>query len=268
MVYLLQEKNSRSLLSLGLISLFLLSSCSSVKIKYSRTEYIDKYKKIAIKEMKRTSIPASITMAQAVIESGNGNSYLSQKAKNHFGIKCHSTWKGPKVYRDDDKKDDCFRKYPSHLESFRDHSDFLLKRRYAFLFDYESTDYKAWAHGLSKAGYATNPRYPEMLIRVIEDEELYKLDKKQKRTLQPKPKPIPEENDHKQKEIEVKGDDIPNALPKSTIVTTERYHTVNSGETLYGISKKYNLSVDKLKALNSLTSNNLDIGQKLLVSQE
>jgi LysM repeat protein len=141
-------------------------------------QYIEKYKDVAITEMNLFGIPASITMAQACLESNFGNSMLARKANNHFGIKCHSNWNGKKVYKDDDKKHECFRHYKSAWESFRDHSKFLKNgKRYAFLFNYKITDYKKWARGLKKAGYATSPSYPKRLIGIIEKYKLYELDK-------------------------------------------------------------------------------------------
>lgn len=148
----------------------------------TREQYIAKYKDIAIEEMEKTGIPASITLAQGCLESGNGNSDLAKKANNHFGIKCHSSWKGKGYYMDDDAKDECFRVYKNPEESYRDHSDFLVNgRRYAFLFDLDPTDYKGWAKGLKKAGYATNPKYPDLLIKIIEDNKLYQYDSKKGR---------------------------------------------------------------------------------------
>ncbi len=141
-----------------------------------RDEYIRKYYKLAIQEMQSYGIPASITMAQGILESGNGTTYLATEANNHFGIKCHD-WTGPSVRQDDDEKNECFRKYDHPLRSYEDHSKFLTTRsRYAFLFDYHDTDYVAWAKGLKKAGYATDPKYPQKLIRIIEENELYLLD--------------------------------------------------------------------------------------------
>lgn len=140
--------------------------------------YIEKYSSLAVEEMYRTGVPASITLAQGLLESGNGQSRLAVKGNNHFGIKCHNTWTGAKVYHDDDRKGECFRKYDSPEESFRDHSDFLRYRdRYKFLFDLELTDYRSWAYGLKTAGYATDPKYPEKLIRLIEEYRLYEYDK-------------------------------------------------------------------------------------------
>lgn len=139
--------------------------------------YIERYSSLAIEEMYRTGVPASITLAQGLLESGYGRSALALQGNNHFGIKCHNTWTGAKVYHDDDQKGECFRKYDSPEESFRDHSDFLRYRdRYKFLFDLELTDYKGWAYGLRKAGYATDPKYPEKLIRLIEEYELHVYD--------------------------------------------------------------------------------------------
>lgn len=145
--------------------------------KITAEQYIAKYKEHAILEMEKYNIPASITLAQGMLESGNGNSDLAVKANNHFGIKCHNNWKGETYIKDDDKKDECFRKYESALDSYNDHSAFLASySRYAFLFKLDRTDYKSWAKGLKEAGYATNPKYAEILIRVIENYELYKFD--------------------------------------------------------------------------------------------
>ncbi len=136
--------------------------------KSPRKAYINRYKKLAITEMNRTGIPASITLAQGLLESGNGKSTLATKANNHFGIKCHD-WTGPSIEIDDDKKDECFRKYKDPYQSYKDHSEFLTTRsRYAFLFKLRPTDYKGWAKGLKKAGYATHPKYAHMLIDIIQ----------------------------------------------------------------------------------------------------
>lgn len=138
--------------------------------------YIAKYSAMAVEEMYRSGVPASITLAQGLLESGMGKSTLATNANNHFGIKCHK-WDGNKVYHDDDKPQECFRSYDSAEDSFKDHSDFLRYHdRYKFLFDLEPTDYKGWANGLKAAGYATSPTYPEKLISLIERYELYKFD--------------------------------------------------------------------------------------------
>ena len=143
----------------------------------SREDYIERYKPVVMQKMRDFGIPASIAMAQAIVESGNGNSALAQQANNHFGIKCHD-WTGQTFRWDDDEKNECFRKYASAEESFHDHSLFLsLRPRYSGLFELDVADYKAWAHGLKKAGYATNPHYAQMLIRIIEENSLYEIDR-------------------------------------------------------------------------------------------
>lgn len=148
-----------------------------VSDKTPQVRYVEKYAALAVDEMYRSGVPASITLAQGLLESRYGLSELATEGNNHFGIKCHNNWQGGKVYHDDDKKGECFRKYDSPEESFRDHSDFLRYRdRYKFLFDLEVNDYKGWAHGLKKAGYATDPAYPAKLIKLIEDYKLYKYD--------------------------------------------------------------------------------------------
>lgn len=144
---------------------------------FSRAEYIDMYKYEAMKSMREYKIPASITLAQGMLESGNGNSELALKSNNHFGIKCHGdAWSGKRTYHDDDKKGECFRVYENVYDSYKDHAIFLQKPRYAKCFDLKITDYKGWAHGLKKAGYATNPKYPALLIKLIEDNNLTQYD--------------------------------------------------------------------------------------------
>ena len=164
----------------GLIFLLLILVSTSVRGQTNRTtiEYIKKYKDIAIRSMKRYKIPASITLAQAILESGSGKGRLARRANNHFGIKCHKDWKGRTFHMNDDARHECFRKYRNPEASFADHSKFLTtKGRYSFLFKYPITDYKKWAYGLKRAGYATNPRYPQLLIGIIERYKLYRYDK-------------------------------------------------------------------------------------------
>lgn len=144
-------------------------------------KYIEKYSRLAVSEMKRTGVPASVTLAQGILESRSGQSALAQKANNHFGIKCHNDWKGKKYYQDDDEVGECFRVYANADASFRDHSDFLRYRdRYKFLFELDPTDYRSWAAGLSKAGYATDPSYASKLTGIIEEYDLSRFDKGQK----------------------------------------------------------------------------------------
>lgn len=213
-------------------------------------EYIKDFAPIAVLEMHKFKIPASITLAQGILESGNGRSTLAKKSNNHFGIKCHKGWTGKKVYHDDDTKGECFRKYEQVLSSFEDHSLFLTSRkRYATLFEIKNNNYKAWAKGLKKAGYATDKNYPKKLIKIIEDYKLYKFDG------------IDEKDIIKFKDSDdtIKLDD---SDPKYILPD---YYQVKKGDTLYSISKKFNISLEKLKEINGLTSNTISIGQRLLV---
>ncbi len=160
-----------------LIFFSLAIQCSLSAQKMNRQQYVTKYKQWAIDEMKRTGIPASITLAQGILESDCGNSDLAVDANNHFGIKCHSDWTGETFYKDDDRQQECFRSYDSAYDSFKDHSDFIsTKKRYAELFNLEHTDYNGWAYGLKKCGYATEPTYAERLIKIIEEENLSAYD--------------------------------------------------------------------------------------------
>lgn len=167
-------------IKLLIISLFIgLSAYAQHNQKSPQEIYIEQFATLAVEEMYRSGVPASITLAQGLLESRYGLSELAVKGNNHFGIKCHNNWNGKKIYYDDDAKGECFRKYHSPEQSYRDHSDFLRYRdRYKFLFDYNTTDYKSWANGLKKAGYATDPSYASKLIRIIEDYRLYEYDDK------------------------------------------------------------------------------------------
>lgn len=172
-------------LSITFSLLLILSSCHAsrklaapVVSDQTVQDYVNTYKALAVSEMTRTGIPASITLAQGIIESDCGHSSLAREANNHFGIKCHNDWTGATVRHDDNSRNECFRKYKRPEDSFYDHSDFLKTgQRYSFLFALGSTDYKSWAHGLRKAGYATNPDYANMLIRTIEQNNLWQFDK-------------------------------------------------------------------------------------------
>jgi flagellum-specific peptidoglycan hydrolase FlgJ len=207
--------------------------------------YIRKYAPIAVMQMHEYKIPASITLAQGILESGSGKSVLALKSKNHFGIKCHTQWTGERVYHDDDAKGECFRKYQYIETSYKDHSLFLTqRRRYAFLFNYGEKDYKKWAYGLKKAGYATDRKYPAKLIKLIKDYKLYEFDDIKKR------------NFKYQKETTSKE-------PK--VVAKTKTYKVKKGDTLYSISRKYGISVSLLKKLNGLKSNTISIGQKLIL---
>lgn len=165
----------RIILSLAALAAIVILFCSAGDTPQQR--YIDKWAATAVREMYRSGVPASITLAQGLLESRAGQSDLAAKGNNHFGIKCHSDWKGKTMKADDDRKGECFRVYANADESFRDHSDFLrYKDRYKFLFDFDTKDYESWAYGLKKAGYATDPAYPSKLIKLIEDYDLSKYD--------------------------------------------------------------------------------------------
>jgi len=172
---IIQNSIMHKTISALLVFLFLTTSLQSQDLK---KQYIEKHKRDAVKKMIEYRIPASIILAQAILESGAGQSSLAKNANNHFGIKCHKTWNGKTYIMDDDTKDECFRDYKSVDQSYKDYALFLTGRdRYAFLFEYKITDYKKWAHGLKKAGYATNPKYASILIKIIEDYNLNRFDK-------------------------------------------------------------------------------------------
>ena len=167
------EAKQITLLILGLL---ILPGMQSKGQKYTREDYISNFSDLAMREMVRVGIPASITLAQGCLESNNGNSTLALKGNNHFGIKCHD-WTGKKIYHDDDRRNECFRSYPSAYDSYMDHSEFLTtKSRYASLFELSPHDYRGWARGLKAAGYATANNYATLLIRIIEEHDLYKYD--------------------------------------------------------------------------------------------
>ncbi|WP_347174201.1 glucosaminidase domain-containing protein [Polaribacter uvawellassae] len=219
--------------------------------------YIKKYAPLAVIKMHEYKIPASITLAQGILESGNGRSTLASKSNNHFGIKCHTGWEGKRVYHDDDKKDDCFRKYKYVENSYNDHSKFLTgRKRYAFLFNYRTSDYKKWARGLKKAGYATDRKYPSKLIRIIETYELFEFDKVKKSDLKKYKREI---KSTKPKSVSVK------TTTKTVKVLSGKTHIVKKGETLYSISRKYKITVQQLKKNNNLKDNIISIGQKLII---
>ena len=168
----------KTVLILLLVLAGVVSVSAAAKVRQTREEYVEKYKAIAIAHMERYGIPASITMAQGILESDSGNSLLSTSSNNHFGIKCKKHWTGDRVYHDDDAKGECFRAYPSVEASYQDHADFLDQSpRYDSLFTYHSDDYRSWARGLKACGYATAPDYAERLVKIIESMKLYLLDK-------------------------------------------------------------------------------------------
>ena len=193
-------------------------------------DYVNYYSNIAMDEMIQYGIPASITLAQGILESGAGKGRLAVEANNHFGIKCHD-WNGKKIYHDDDEKQECFRKYDNPEYSYRDHSLFLKNRgRYSFLFDFDKDNYKQWAKGLKKAGYATDPKYPQKLIDLIERYELYKFD---------------------------------NIVLKKK----NKIYKVRKGDTLYSISDRFNMPVDLLIKMNNLETEEINVGDTLIIKK-
>ena len=224
-----------------------LIATSNVNVtKNTVDDYISLYAPVAMKSMRIYGIPASIKLAQGILESGSGNGALCRTANNHFGIKCKGEWTGETVSYTDDAPDECFRKYNSALESFNDHSEFLANRSfYKSLFTLDKSDYKAWAKGLKKAGYATDPRYAQKLISIIERYELYKYDR------------------------EVLNDNY-KAPEKSRTITQfseeSKAYVVQPGDTLYAISQRFNSSIERIKELNNLAGNAISVGQNLRVN--
>jgi len=220
--------------------------------------YILQFKDIAMGNMQKYGIPASIILAQGILESGAGRGDLALEANNHFGIKCHKDWLGESVRHDDDSAQECFRKYNEAAESYRDHALFLVgKNRYATLFTYEKDDYKAWAKGLRAAGYATDPNYPDKLISYIERYNLHQYDCQ---VTGKNYKPF-------EKSTSVKNSSTPakSASNSNASQNDPNLYEVQKGDTLYSISKKFNVLVDDLKQKNNLSDNALSIGQKLKV---
>ena len=221
-------------------------------------QYIDRFKTIAIQEMNLYGIPASITLAQGLYESGSGNSELAKNANNHFGIKCTSDWTGKSYYKDDDSHNDCFRVYDTPEQSFRDHSNFLKRKNYAHLFELDKNDYQGWAYGLKAAGYATNPKYPQLIIGIIQKYNLDQYDR---------PEGEVQKIKREDRVLNQINQNIGTATKDSIIQTTptNKLYTVQQGDTLYNISKRFGLTVDALMSLNNLSDNNIKIGQKLVV---
>ncbi len=240
----------------------------------TRSQYIEKYAKIAVQQMNQYNIPASIILAQACLESGNGTSRLAVKANNHFGIKCHN-WNGKRIYHDDDRKGECFRKYNSAEDSFKDHSEFLSNgRRYQSLFDLKRSDYKAWAHGLKAAGYATNPQYAQLLIDIIEKYELYEYDnlelsRKEARKLKKEQRKIDKKNRIAQEESNGKAESVKAEMGSGVLVETSDlykysldrqifsvngvpYIIATGDESYSSLAKEYNLFKKEILKFNDL----------------
>ena len=209
----------------------------------STQDYIKTFSEIAVQQMRDYNIPASITLAQGILESSSGKSRLSVVGNNHFGIKCHG-WEGDKIYHDDDSAQECFRKYQNAATSYKDHSEFLTTRqRYASLFDLEIKDYQGWAKGLRAAGYATDRQYPQKLINIIERYELYLFDE----------------------DLAVEASVEKKQADASLNTLQTRTHRVVKGDTLYSLSKRYNTTVEAIKLKNNMSSNDLAIGFELVI---
>lgn len=254
------------------------------KLNRSFIEYINKYDEIAVDQMKKYKIPASITLAQGLLESGAGKSELARKSNNHFGIKCGSSWRGPSVRHDDDAPKECFRAYYNPIQSYEDHSKFLANgKRYAFLFDLKITDYRGWAKGLKKAGYATSPTYATKLIQIIEDYELYKYDSRKTREEKEKvykheifmangllyviakdgdtfrsigkdigisSRKLASYNDLWRKYPLMEGDIVYLKKKNKSYVGNKTYHVVKDGDSMHSISQTYGIRLDRLYKLN------------------
>lgn len=230
------------------ILLALTPALCRAQYKMTPQEYIDTYKYMAIRSMKEFGIPASITLAQGLLESGNGGSRLAVEGNNHFGIKCKGSWTGGKIYHDDDKKGECFRKYRNPEQSYRDHSKFLTESpRYAALFKLDITDYRGWAYGLKAAGYATNPKYPELLIDLIEKNRLHQLDR-------------PNGSGGllaKREDRKASRKELNEPLPQKHIIERNngvKYIVSQEGESFASIAAQYNMPVKRLLKINDLKS--------------
>lgn len=229
------------LVALGFgLTVMLFSHAGEIEKQISKKEYVDMWRTIAVQQMIQHKIPASITIAQGILESGSGNSELARKGNNHFGIKCHD-WTGATMHIDDDKKGECFRVYTSAEESFVDHGKFLTERkRYSNLFTLETSDYKSWAKGLKDAGYATNPKYPDLLIGIIEDLKLHELDV------------IGSPNNEKVPVIASTTNEKV-TITKHTVKLHEnkvKYIVAKKGDTYYRISKEFGLGLWQLYKYN------------------
>lgn len=235
-----------------------LSIPSVAQKKISSEEYIKRYQGLAVSQMEKFGVPASIILAQGLLESGSGNSTLAVKANNHFGIKCHKTWTGPRIYHDDDARGECFRKYRTPEKSYQDHSEFLRgARRYAFLFDLNPTDYKGWAYGLKKAGYATDPQYPKKLIRIIEEHKLYALDSGVEISIESPTKGMGEEIDPENFSIDIFNQ------RKLYMKNRIKYIVVQSGDTYENLTRDLELMPWQLANYNEI-----ERGAKLKEGQE
>lgn len=246
-----------------LLALSIVFACSAIaqpsEYKMKPGEYVAKYKDDAIKEMFQFGIPASITLAQGMLESDNGNSPLAVYANNHFGIKCHAEWTGAAFIQDDDTKNECFRKYEKALDSYTDHSNFLKTRsRYNFLFSLKSNDYKGWAKGLKQAGYATHPKYAQMLIDLIERNKLYEYDQV---TTIPSLTPS-NKNNHSEKKLQSNNNE-------QTVLSNNNVKCVlaKNGDTYESLAKRLDLPVRMLCRFNDASHETVIVAKQCIYIQ-
>lgn len=245
-------------------------------------QYIETYKELAIAEMQRSGVPASITLAQGIHETMAGQSKLVQKSNNHFGIKCKSNWTGESVSHDDDARGECFRKYPKAEDSYRDHSDFLKNStRYASLFELDPTDYEGWANGLKKAGYATNPKYPQVLIKLIEDYQLqdYTMIALGKMPLKENAEiavvTVAKEESGVQTPQPVNAVVVEEPIKKPSVIYPEGEFRINEtkvvfikkGTSFLSIAQQYKVDLSKLFDFNEMTANEAAIEDQLIYLQ-
>lgn len=237
----------KRLLFILFLLVFGFSQAQPAERRITREEYIEIYKDDAIREMMKSGVPASITLAQGILESGDGNSPLAVYAKNHFGVKCHSGWKGESMRLDDDAKNECFRKYETVYESFKDHSDFLVTRsRYDFLFELKVTDYKGWARGLKKAGYATNPKYADLLIMLIEKNNLDQYDNYAK---------VPPRKLAKKRSSQILAS--AQVSHQIRLHNNIKYITIKEGDTFYRIAQDFEMNLWQIYKYNDLNKSDV-----------
>ncbi|MDR2563387.1 MAG: glucosaminidase domain-containing protein [Prevotellaceae bacterium] len=252
---------AEKIMNLQLISLILMfAPFVSLAQTTGKQDYINKFQNIAVAQMKKSGVPASIILGQACLESGYGKSRLAVEGKNHFGIKCHNSWNGAKIYHDDDAQGECFRKYKADEESFQDHSDFLrYNKRYATLFDLNPNDYKSWAQGLKKAGYATDPKYAELLIGVIESNRLYLFDAKISPEI-PSPSAL---------EIMESENFLIQLNRRIYSRNGVKYVKINEGESFAQIASEFKLSERQLLKYNELQKYDRPVaGQELYIKKK
>ncbi|MDR0982230.1 MAG: glucosaminidase domain-containing protein [Culturomica sp.] len=250
------------------IIIFLVATLSVQAQSISRKEFIERYKGIAIEEMKRSGIPASIKLAQGILESGCGGSPLCTEANNYFGIKCHKAWEGDRFHQDDDAENECFRVYKSPEDSWIDHSEFLLSRpRYAPLFDIPTTNYKEWARGLKKAGYATNPQYADMLIKIIEDEKLYVYDVDVPKT-QLAMGNVSHKNHNQHIKKTSRSSDVENYRKREEMKNGITCIEAKAGDSFEKIADYYGIKLKRLLKYNDKTNTQLNAGDLVYLKKK